>query len=303
MQVDLEAPLRFLKAAFLPDDWIAVLLKRHDTGEVIQRVGPLGMVMASRFQSWLRFKNTHGFCVFVSVNALTPGRRSRTRESVSAVRHVFLDADRDADRVLSAIERRLDLPAPSFVIRTSAGRGHVLWRVTGVTVGYAEALQKHLAQELGTDTAATSTAQLTRLPGFLNRKHSPPPVVTVESRAGSGSYRSHCFPERLAPSSRVVSRTLRPGNAPMSERARRYVAAIPPAVQGGHGDVRTFRLCCRLVGQFGLSDDEALTLLQAWNSACQPPWSRRELALKLRSARRRWSSRHIAGQLLTALPV
>ncbi len=47
MQIDREAPLRFLKAAFLPDDWIAVLLKRHDTGEAIQRVGPLGMVLST----------------------------------------------------------------------------------------------------------------------------------------------------------------------------------------------------------------------------------------------------------------
>lgn len=81
MQVDREAPLRFLKTAFLPDDWIALLLKRHDTGEAIQRVGPLDMALSPRFQSWLRFKNAHGFCVFVSVNALTPGRRSRTRDS------------------------------------------------------------------------------------------------------------------------------------------------------------------------------------------------------------------------------
>src|SRR5438045_9549778 len=34
--------------------------------------------------------------MYCSVNALEPGRRSRTRESVAAIRHVFLDADNDS---------------------------------------------------------------------------------------------------------------------------------------------------------------------------------------------------------------
>lgn len=286
MQVDLEAPLRFLKTAFLPDDWIAVLLKRHDTSEVIQRVGPLEMALAPRFQSWLRFKNAHGFSVFVSINALTPGRRSRKRESVSAVRHVFLDADRDCDRVLATIDHRPDLPAPSCVIRSSPGRGHVLWRVVAMSVHHAEALQKHLARELATDAAATSAAQLTRLPGFLNRKYAPSSLVTAESPAGSWTCQTNCFPDPPEPTVFPAARTQRPSSLPMIERARRYIAATPPAVQGQHGDVVTFRLCCRLVDNFGLSDREAMFLLQAWNSRCEPPWTERDLNSKIRTARR-----------------
>jgi hypothetical protein len=286
VQIDREAPLRFLKAAFLPDDWIAVLLKRHDTGEVIQRVGPLDMALAPRFQSWLRYKNAQGFSVFVSVNALTPGRRSRARESVREVRHVFLDADEDADRVLSAIERRLDLPAPSFVIRSSAGRAHVLWRVDGLAIDRAEALQKYLAQQLGTDEAATSAAQLTRLPGFLNHKHVPPPLVTAAHHNPQALFASKCFPEPPVSSEIVASGTLRRGRMHTFERARRYVAATAPAIRGQHGDFATFCLCCRLVDLFGLSDAEALGLLRTWNARCQPPWTERDLSSKIRSARR-----------------
>lgn len=287
MQIDREAPIRFLKAAFEPDDWIAVLLKRHDTGEAIQRVGPLDMVLAPRFQSWLRFKNAHGFSIFVGVNALTPGRRSRTRDAVSAVRHVFLDADKDADHVVACIHRRHDLPPPSFVIRSSPGRAHVFWKVTGMSVPEVEALQRHLARELGTDLAATSAAQLLRLPGFLNRKYSPPPAVTVACDAGSNSYVATDFPSGCY-AARVssVRKTIGSGSLPMLERARRYVAATPPAVQGRRGDCATFRLCCRLVGRFGLSDGEAIALLLEWNRHCVPPWSERELAVKFRSARR-----------------
>ena len=70
------------------------------------------------------------------------------------------------------------------------------------------------------------------------------------------------------------------------ERARRYIAVIPPAVAGQHGDVATFRVCCRLVRGFALDDEGALSVLADWNSACSPPWSDEELRAKLRAARR-----------------
>lgn len=289
MQVDRDAPLRFLRAAFLPDDWIAVLLKRHDTGEAVQRVGPVAMVLDSRFQAWLRFKNARRFDVFVSINALTPGRRSRTRESVSAVRHVFLDADKDADQVLSTIERRSDTPAPSCVVRSSQGRAHVLWRVEGISVERAEALQKHLARELGTDAAATSVAQMTRLPGFFNHKYTSQQLVEVDHCQPLGTSGGHDFPTALMSAKEAVPVVLRdPGRRgmPPVERARRYIAATPPAVQGHQGDLTTFRLCCRLVDTFGLTDIEALCLLDGWNARCQPSWAESDLLLKLRSARR-----------------
>lgn len=290
MQVDRDAPLRFLRAAFLPDDWIAVLLKRHDTGEAVQRVGPVEMVVNARFQSWLRFKNAHRFNVFVSINALTPGRRSRRRESVTAVRHVFLDADKDADRVLSAIGRRSDLPTPSFIVRSSKGRAHVLWRVQGMSIERAEALQKHLARELGTDSAATSAAQMTRLPGFFNQKYDPPRFVQVVRGDARLRHAARDFPDTRwpaePPSEPEPPRVDQRGSMPMIERARRYLAATPPAVQGQHGDARTFRLCCRLISRFGLPDDVALMAMQDWNSRCRPPWRSSQLAAKLASARR-----------------
>ena len=49
MAIDLEAPLRFLHTAFRPDDWIAVLLKSHDTGGTAQRVGPMSLIASSKF--------------------------------------------------------------------------------------------------------------------------------------------------------------------------------------------------------------------------------------------------------------
>ena len=84
------------------------------------------------------------------------------------------------------------------------------------------------------------------------------------------------------------------------KRARRYVAAASPAVAGQHGDIHTFRLCCRLARGFALTDADALAVLVEWNVRCQPPWSERELLDKLRRARR--YGREPIGGLLEARP-
>ena len=50
--------------------------------------------------------------------------------------------------------------------------------------------------------------------------------------------------------------------------------------------VRTFRVCCRVVRGFALSDDEAFSVLREWNARCEPPWSERDLQEKVQNARR-----------------
>jgi RepB DNA-primase from phage plasmid len=291
MAIDLETPLRFLHTAFRPDDWIAVLLKSHDTGGTAQRVGPVSLIANPKFQAWLRAENARRFSVFVSVNAIRPQRKARTRDAIGDIRHVFLDADRDGSSVLKAINARSDLPPPSCVIHSSPNRLHVLWRAAGFTKEDVEALQKALAQELGTDRAATSCAQVTRLPGYFNHKYRPGAMVAAEYASARRTFYPRDFqsgPEgrdrslSMAPSRHVGRRV----TGDVRERARRYLAAVPPAVAGQHGDVTTFRVCCRLVRGFALNDDDALSVLADWNSVCIPPWSEDELRAKIRGARR-----------------
>lgn len=71
---------------------------------------------------------------------------------------------------------------------------------------------------------------------------------------------------------------------PFIARARAYAAATPVAVSGHDGHNQTFALACVLVNGFALDEGDALTILREWNVACQPPWSERELAHKVRSA-------------------
>ena len=146
MAIDLDAPIRFLRTAFHPDDWVAVLLKSHETGGTAQRVGPLSLIASAKFQAWLRAQSARRFSVFVSVNTIRPQRKARTRDAIGEIRHVFLDADRDGPAVLAAIAARRDLPPPSCVVHSSPNRLHVLWRASGFTKESVEALQKQMAQ-------------------------------------------------------------------------------------------------------------------------------------------------------------
>ena len=294
---DREAPIQFLRTAFGPDDWIAVFLKSYETGRTTQRVGPLAMVADSRFQAWLRAENAAHANVYVSVNAMTPGRRSRRREAVRAIRHVFVEADNEGARLLAAIDERRDLPRPSYVLQSSPNRVHVFWRAAGFTIDIVEGLQKQLARELRTDLAATPCSQTTRLPGFFNHKYNPAHLVTIDYRNVEHKYAPADFPPLI--SAGTPQRTTKPMHRPdrdVVDRGRRYLLSVPPAVAGQHGDLHTFRVCCRLVRGFALSEADALQVLIDWNARCQPPWSERELIDKLCRARR-YGREPIAGLL------
>jgi hypothetical protein len=233
------------------------------------------------------------------VNSVVPNQHSRRREAIRSIRHVFIDVDAEATSVLKAIASRRDLPPPSYVLRSSPGRAHVLWRVTTFTPDRVEAFQKDLARQLATDPAATACTQMTRLPGFFSHKYPTPHLVTIEYRDIERRYGPMDFPAPViftTPTPKVARST----STNAVERARRYAATLPPAITGEHGDLHTFRVCCRLARGFALSDDQALELLQAWNARCRPPWSDRELMDKVRRARR--YGREPMGGLLEAQP-
>lgn len=73
-------------------------------------------------------------------------------------------------------------------------------------------------------------------------------------------------------------------NATATERARAYLAKLPPAIAGTGGHVATFAAACRL-REFGLSEGDALEILSGWNlTHCAPQWSERDLRHKLADA-------------------
>jgi RepB DNA-primase N-terminal domain len=202
---------------------------------------------------------------------------------------VFADADCDGATVLARVHTHPRLPSPSYVLHSSPNRLHLFWRVAGFDHESVECLQKQLASELQTDPAATPVTQNTRLPGFFNHKRAQPHLVTVDYWNVSVRYRPDDFPplKDSSPARQSIrAREPREFNLSVIERARRYVASVPPAISGRHGDVHTFRVCCRLIRGFALDDEQALHVLSAWNDRCQPPWSEAELLDKLRRAAR-----------------
>jgi hypothetical protein len=89
------------------------------------------------------------------------------------------------------------------------------------------------------------------------------------------------------------------------DRARAYLAAMPPAIAGQNGHDRTFVAACALVNGFALEPEIARALLGEYNSRCLPPWSERELAHKIASAvhaAHRKPRGHLLGSADTLVP-
>lgn len=85
---------------------------------------------------------------------------------------------------------------------------------------------------------------------------------------------------------RYTSPSASAGPLDVIERARRYLAKMPPAITGQHGHDQTFAVACTLVQGFGLSVDAAAPLFAEYNARCSPPWSEHDLAHKLADADR-----------------
>jgi hypothetical protein len=75
----------------------------------------------------------------------------------------------------------------------------------------------------------------------------------------------------------------RPTTGNVIDRARRYLAAIPPPVIGHGSDSATLYAACRLTRGFGLSAGDAESLLWDWAGG-RPGWTREWIAEKVHHA-------------------
>ena len=133
-----------------------------------------------RYLAWLAHENAAGANVYVAANPLRSDSRKRTKESIAAVRHLYLDFDTDGEAQLTSLRASDAVPPPNAVLSTSLGKYQVLWRVEGFTFEQQESALKLLAITFGGDPACTDCNRVLRLPGFLNRKYDPAYPVTVE---------------------------------------------------------------------------------------------------------------------------
>jgi hypothetical protein len=172
----LTAP-EYVFALHEPSDQVAVLVRNRTRHQTTQRILPAEAIANAPFQSWLHQQNESGADIFIGMNPVREGSRSRTKEQIREVRHTYLDLDEEAGASLQAIRSSGDVPPPNFVLDTSPGKHQVVWRVEGLDTSQAEALLRALASQYGGDPAATDISRLLRLPGFKNQKYNEAFVI------------------------------------------------------------------------------------------------------------------------------
>jgi hypothetical protein len=145
----------FLTRCFAPGESIALLLRRENPEVILQRIAPLKHALAPRYLGWLAHENSIGANVYVAANPVHSGSRKRTKESIAAVRHLYLDLDTNGDARLASLWTSDAVPTPNAIVSTSLGKYQVLWRVDGFTLEQQESALKLLAVTFGGDPACT----------------------------------------------------------------------------------------------------------------------------------------------------
>ncbi|HEV3481199.1 MAG TPA: DNA-primase RepB domain-containing protein [Candidatus Acidoferrales bacterium] len=188
MNSNLESKLDSLSAPdyilqnFEASDRIAVLVRSRKAGETIQRITTATNAASQDFQAWLRHKNVSSD-VYIGMNTLRHDAQSRTKEDIEAIRHLYLDIDRNGPSALEAVETSGLVPRPNYVLETSPEKYQVVWKVEGIAQDQAETLQRAMVREFGGDPAATDSTRVLRLPEFVNRKYATEHVVRAQPGA------------------------------------------------------------------------------------------------------------------------
>jgi hypothetical protein len=174
---DADIPSRYIEAHYEPSDRLAVVLINRKTGTIKHEFGSAEFLASPRYQAHLRAANAHGADVYLTVNALNPDARRRTKTDVAAIRHLYLDIDEGGPAALNKLLLDRDMPKPHSVLESSPGKYQVLWQVENFSAEHAETVVRGLARQFGADAAVWDTARVLRLPGFRNHKYETPHYV------------------------------------------------------------------------------------------------------------------------------
>jgi hypothetical protein len=156
---------------FKPTDRIAVLVLNRQLGETTQRITTAKKASSPEFQAWLRYKNANGADIYVGMNSLQHHASTRTKDDIEEISHVYLDLDHGGTASLEALENSDLVPRPNYVLSTSLEKFQIVWKVEGMTIEEAEALNRAMVREFDADPAATDSTRVLRLPGFANKKY------------------------------------------------------------------------------------------------------------------------------------
>lgn len=240
--------------------------------------------------------NELGHGVFVMVNE--GDGQGRKGENVVAVRAVFIDDDGDGPVHSPSTEAA----PPSMVVQSKRGPQSYWVLQPGEPKEAFTPAQVALAKHFGTDPKVKDLPRVMRLPGFFHQKNRQSPYLVTIKEVRPVRYTIKevmaAYPAPVAaanepmqsvraagPAPRDVPKATRaPDTSQVARRARAYLAKVPGAVQGEHGDDDTYRVACVLVRDFGLSIEDALPLFKVWNEKAVPPWTDEDLLAKLAHA-------------------
>ena len=254
----------------------------------------------------LQLVNDAGWNIYVGANPRR-ARGLRGDESIDLARCSFVDFDNSTVDAALASVADANLPPATLVIASGHGC-HAYWRLVEPTrdlAGWSE-LQKDLAEYLGADTSIHNPERIMRLPGFLNHKKPPPVPAYVVScdatrRTPLAELRD-AVPPRLQDDDVGIPTSSPPAPVRAADdnrvtRCRAYVMKLPESVDGEHGSDRMLTVACETL-RFGLSDADALAVMREYNGAkARPPWSEKELAHKLASARKKVTGNDVGVRL------
>jgi hypothetical protein len=171
----------YIQDNFRSSDRLAVLVRNRSRGETIQRITTSDKIVEPSFQEWLHFKNEKESCdVYVGMNTLKPEARTRTKEDIQTIRHLYLDIDHDGPSAIAKIQQSNLVPPPNYTVNTSPDKFQLVWKVENISPEHAESLQRAMARKFGGDPAATDSTRVLRIPGFLNRKYDTEFCVQAE---------------------------------------------------------------------------------------------------------------------------
>jgi putative DNA primase/helicase len=207
----------------------------------------------------------------------------------------------------------LDHNFPSPIVMDSGNGWYLFYRIDLPNTPHARALLARLLKRLKAefagakvDTTVVDARRIAKIPGTWARRgpasdDRPHRICRIVERPqeieivsadqiaeAAGVETATTPPPGPTPSTNGThaSGTSTRYKAPASviERARRYIAKMPPAVSGQNGHTQTFLVAEFLVRGFDLGIDQARPLLHEYNARCLPPWTDAELEHKLRQA-------------------
>ncbi len=246
--------------------------------------------------------NRVGHGVFVMVNE--GDLDGRSAQNVVGLRALFIDDDEGNLRYVGDGQAPFVRLPPSMTVETKRGHHNYFCLNPGEPLEQFTAAQGALARYFGTDPKVKDLPRVMRVPGFFHMKNPSDPFLVKLVQARDAKYTiaevlaAYPSPEPSRPSGAPAGTDARDAGARERAvvRATKYVAKVPPAVQGDHGDEATFKLCSTLTRGFDLTDDEVMAVLAPWNERCRPPWADDDLLQKVRNARQH-GSEEIGGRL------